>query len=315
MGESFMLRTAFLAGLYFWGCAAAFAADPQLMNLVMPEAKVVAGVNVTNAKTSPLGQFLLARIAASARPLPGFITATGFDPRADLTDLLFATAASPSSPGGLVLARGTFNVGQITMVVANHQNLEVQTFPGYTIIVTTNPNAKVQHAVAFIGSSIAVAGDAADVQAALDRNSGVNTLADATLAGEVNTLSATEDAWIVSSIAPRAKKPQALQAIQSFEGGVTFGANVQATGQAVANSPQNAAALASVIQLFVTGAAQNAALNQVLQSLQVNVTGATLNVSLSVPEAQVESLVNGLEARPRQEHSSARPGARQPASH
>ena len=40
----------------FAGVLPATAADPQLLNLVMPDAKVLAGVNVDQAKTSPFGQ-------------------------------------------------------------------------------------------------------------------------------------------------------------------------------------------------------------------------------------------------------------------
>jgi len=36
------------------------AADPQLLNLVMPDVKVMADINVEQAKTSPFGQFVLA---------------------------------------------------------------------------------------------------------------------------------------------------------------------------------------------------------------------------------------------------------------
>jgi hypothetical protein len=106
-----------LAGLCLWG-AAAFAADPALLNLVIPTAKVLAGVNVASATTSPFGQFILGRIAANHPPFTGF-----FDPRTDLTELLFASAADPSSPGGLALSSGTFNVTRIAAAAANHANL------------------------------------------------------------------------------------------------------------------------------------------------------------------------------------------------
>jgi hypothetical protein len=296
-----MLQTALLAALFL--CAAsAFAANQQLMNLVMPDAKVLAGVNVTSAKVSPFGQFVLARIAASGKPLPPFTAATGFDPRADVTELLFASAADPSAPGGLALALGTFNVSQIVAATASHPGLAVQTYDGDTLIVTTNPNAKVAYAVAFIGSSIAVASDVTDVQAALDRSGIANSILDSALLDEVNTLSTTNDAWVASSVGVPAKKAKALQAVQSFEGGVTFGANVVATGQAVANTPQNAAALANVIQLLAN--VRN------LSGVQVSVTDSTLNLSLSIPEEQIEALINALAAQRQQARTSGQ--ARRP---
>jgi hypothetical protein len=284
-----MRQTVLLAGLCLWGTAA-FAADPALLNLVMPNAKVLAGVNVASALTSPFGQFVLGRIATHHPSFPVF-----FDPRTDLTELLFASAADPTSPGGLILASGTFNVTQIAAEAANHPHLAVQSYDGYTLIVTTNPKAKVVRAVAFINNSVAVAGDVSDVEAALDRSTTANSI-DPALAAEVNTLSTNNDAWIASSVGPPARKLQALQAIQSFEAGVMFGANAVGTGQAVANSPQNAAALANVIQLLgnVRG----------LQGLQTSAADATVNLSLRLPEAQIEEMINGLAARRRQARPS-----------
>ena len=67
--------------------AGLFAADPQLMNLVMPDAQMMAGINVTTAKTSLFGQFLLTQVAATAGThFEQLAAATGFDPRRDLTE-------------------------------------------------------------------------------------------------------------------------------------------------------------------------------------------------------------------------------------
>ena len=291
----------------------AFAADSQLMNLVMPDAKILAGGNETSALTSPLGQFILSKI----NPVPqDFITATGFDPLQDVSEVLAATAADPSNPGGLVLARGTFPVDKITAALsASSANWQVTTYGGATLISTTNPKAKVAHAVAFLNNSIAVAGDLASVKAAIDRSSGSNSI-DPALAVAVNQLSSTEDEWLVSSVSvaslipanASAKGPAAtvlpvLKNIQSFSGGVKFGDNVVFTGQAVENTPQNAAALNAVIKLGIALGTSLSANNpqlteaiQLLQAMQVTTNGSDVDVSLSIPEAQIEALVNSVQA-------------------
>ena len=56
------------------------AADPRLISLLMPDAKVVAGINMDQARNSPLGQFMLshmqngddgfAKLAATTEPMP-----------------------------------------------------------------------------------------------------------------------------------------------------------------------------------------------------------------------------------------------------
>jgi hypothetical protein len=289
----------------------AFAADSQLMNLVMPDAKILAGVNATSAIASPLGQFILTKIGQIPQ---GFITATGFNPLRDVSELLAATAADPSNPGGLVLARGTFPVDKMTAALAAGKgNWQVTTYGGAALMSTTNPKDKVAQAVAFIGSSIALAGDLASVKAAIDRSNGANSI-DPALAVTVNQLSAGEDEWLVSSVSiaslvpanatatgPAAMLLPLLKNIQSLSAGVKFGDSVVVTGEAVANSPQNAAALNAVIKLGMTLGASLAATNpqltaaiQLLQAVQVTTSGSNVDLSLSIPEAQIEALLNSL---------------------
>jgi hypothetical protein len=318
-----MRQTAVLLCLCLSGTA--FAADSQLMNLVMPDAKILAGVNATSAIVSPLGQFILTKIGQTP---PEFITATGFNPLQDVTEVLAATAADPSHPGGLVLARGTFPVDKITAALTGGKaNWQLTTYGGATLISTANPQDKIAHAVAFLGDSIAVAGDLASVKAAIDRSTGANSI-DPALVVTINQLSASEDEWLVSSVsvgslftafttrsnpangpANTANNPVAtvlpvLKSVQSFNGGVKFGSDVVVTGQAVSNSPQNAAALNAVIKL---GIALGASLTpkdpqltqaiQLLQAAQVTTNGSEVDLSLSIPEAQVEALLNSLPAR------------------
>src|SRR5580658_3924840 len=105
----FMRQTAVL--LSFLWSGAAFAADPQLLNLVMPDAKVLAGVNATTAVGSTMRNFLIAKIGGQIPQ--NIITATGFKPLQHGTEILTASVADPANPGGLLLARGTFPVDKI----------------------------------------------------------------------------------------------------------------------------------------------------------------------------------------------------------
>ena len=72
------------------------AADPGLLNLVMPDAKVLAGVNVDQAKTTPFGVYVLGQIQAqAAQHLQQISTLTGFDPTRDLHEILIASSGVP----------------------------------------------------------------------------------------------------------------------------------------------------------------------------------------------------------------------------
>jgi hypothetical protein len=291
--------------------ASALAADTQLLNLVMPDAQIMAGANVTTAKISPFGQYLLTQIGTNDEGLQDFITKTGFDPRQDVTEILAASTGNPAAPSGLILAKGSFNVDKLVAALPADSKQQVQNYAGATLI--SGPEPKTPHAVAFIGSSIAVAGDLASVKAALDRASGVNSISPA-LATRVQALSTTQDAWSVSLASMASLLPGAavsgskdssvtqtlglVKNIQASSGGVKFGANIELTGQAVADTPQNATALADVVRMLAglvsLSAGQNpeiGAAAQLLQSMKVTTDGAAVNISASVPEAQVEALI------------------------
>ncbi|HKD05868.1 MAG TPA: hypothetical protein VKB79_08195 [Bryobacteraceae bacterium] len=310
-----------LAALVF--CAGSgFAADSQLLNLVMPDAQVMAGINVVSAEGSPLGQFLLNKFSATPGNLDSlqkFIQETGFDPRTDVTELLAASNGNTTTPTGLLLAKGNFNVSQFLSVLANDKTHQASNYGGATLITPTD--ATQNHAIAFLGTNvatIAIVGDLASVKAAVDRSGSMNSIS-TSLANQVNSLSTgtgAQDAWSVSVASLGALIPGAIGAnsqngvatqtlqlvknIQSASSGIKFGANVQFTAQAVADTPQNATALADVIKM-VTGlismsaAGQNqdvAVIAQLLQSVQVSTSGTAVNIAATIPESQIEAALN-----------------------
>jgi hypothetical protein len=66
----------------------ALAADPGLLRLVMPDAKVIAGIQVDQTKNSVFGQYVLSHMQVDDASFQKFITDTGFDPRHDVSDCL-----------------------------------------------------------------------------------------------------------------------------------------------------------------------------------------------------------------------------------
>jgi hypothetical protein len=279
------------------------AADPGLMNLLMPNAKVVAGINVGQAKTSPFGQFLLSQAPADTN-----LTAkTGFNPRTDLNEVLMGSAGLPARQG-LILARGTFNPPLI-LAAAQAAGRTVETYNGVQVVTGTKNS--VNHAVAFLGNTIAMAGDLDSVHAAIDRRTATSTAIDPALATLVQQLSESLDAWSVSTVPLSSLADQKLpneqlnnvlnsdllKSIQQTSGGVKFGSSVQLSAQAVADTSQNATALADVARFLANMVQANApapaaaAIASLIQSLSVQANGNTVNLAASVPESQVESLV------------------------
>jgi hypothetical protein len=298
------------------------AVDPHLLGLVMPDAKVLAGVNVASAKSTPFGQYILSQMAPKDQEFQKMAVLTGFDPRQDLIELLAASNGTPGSHTGLALATGTFNPSAI-LAAATLAGATSQTYNGATIIA--DPNAKnTPSGIAFLGSTIAVAGDLADVKAAIDRQSAPSKI-DAGLASQAASLSASQDAWAVSIIGPPPVTvskapgtsaggaagmipPNALQQIVSGSGGVKFGTNVVVTAQAQADNAQDAANLAGMLQLLANMAKMQADKNPQAASLAnaLNVTsaGTTINITFTLPEAQLQQLAahpNGVKRQARPE--------------
>ncbi|MEP6716957.1 MAG: hypothetical protein ABJC09_15410 [Terriglobia bacterium] len=309
-----MRQIAIFAGVFLFGTGA-FAADSQLMNLVMPDAKILAGVNVVTAQISHFGQYVLTHVANSDKDLQALIALTGFDPRRDVTEILVASNGSLTGQNALVLAKGSFDVSQLADLMSRDKKGLVTQYNGATLISGADPKNKA--VFAFIGNSVALAGDLASVKAAIDRSSGANSVSPE-LATRVQTLSTTEDAWSVSlasigSLIPnvgdgQAKTPgaetfQLVKNIQSSSGGVKFGSTVDIVGQAVSDTPQNATALADIIRmvssLVAMGASQNpaaGAAGQMLQNLKIATNGPTVDISLSIPEADLEALLKSVSA-------------------
>jgi hypothetical protein len=276
------------------------AADSQLLSLVMPDAKVLAGVNVSQAKTSLFGQFLIAQ-AVNSQHLREIIAKTGFDPTRDLYELLVASNGAQSNASHLVLAGGTFDVSRISSA-ATSAGATSEVYKGVTIF----ENPKNGQSFALLSSSLAVAGGVADVKGAIDRQTTPTTL-DAALLVTVNALSAAEDAWAVSLVPPPAIKAPAnapnvpaipstvFQNVQQAQGGVKFGDPVALTAGLQADTAQNATALANVLQFLVNlgqmQAQQNSQAAGALKNIVISTSGVTVNVSASVSEAQVEAVI------------------------
>src|SRR5262245_25178590 len=87
---------------------AGLAADPQMLRLVMPDAKVVSGIDVDHFKATPFGQFVLSQFLANA-DFSTLAGATGFDPRRDVSEVVMASPGDPKKRNALIILRGNFD--------------------------------------------------------------------------------------------------------------------------------------------------------------------------------------------------------------
>jgi hypothetical protein len=294
------------------------AADPILLNLVTPDAKVLAGVNVQQAKGTPFGQYVLNLLQTNDAHLQQLVALTGFDPRRDVNELLVASDGAPQSHTGLALARGgNFDGAKITGVATQHGAV-TEMYGGVTII----EDPKQEGGIAFLNSTTVAAGDIASVKGAIDRQTTAQSLPSA-LVMQINQLSITQalDAWGISAVPPSTLAPpakagsqpnpmlSAIQTVQQAAGGVKFGTTVMFSGQATCDTPQNAQTLSDLVKLMVnlaqmqSGNDPNAA--ALIKSVQVNTSGSALNVSASLPEDMFIQLLQSA-------HKSAGPASHGP---
>jgi hypothetical protein len=278
------------------------AADPQLLKLLMPDAKAISDVNVAQAKLTPFGQFALGQLTNP--DIEKLIALTGFDPSKDLNEVLCASNGEPNT--GLALATGIFDPVKIGALVAQ-DGAVTETYKGATIL----EDPKKGNAVAFLNAGLMAAGDIANVKAAIGRQSAPTTLP-ASLMTQITMLSNTEDAWALTTVSPASLHPAAptnkpetvngvtipanlFQQVQSGYAGVKFGSNITITAQAQTADATTATNLAGMLQLLqnfaLMQASQNPDLAAFAHSISVTAQGTLVNFSASLPEDQFQKLM------------------------
>ena len=292
------LFSVFAAGL-------ASAADPALLNLLMPEAKLVIGINVEQAKNTPFGQSVLARLQKEDAGFARFVTATGFDPRRDLREVVIGSTGNRPE-GGLVVARGFFNSARLAEF-AKIEGATVTNFNGVDIV--SGPKADHKGAFAFLDSTTALGGDIDSVKAAISRR-GTSAGLNQALQTKIRDLSGVNDVWFASTLsgsdlaarvpdsrAAGIAKGDILQAVEQSSGGVKFGTMVEIKGEALMRSDKDATALADVARFLGSmvqlnrdkpGAGNVATL---IEQMDIRTEANIVKFSLAVPQDQLEKLM------------------------
>lgn len=304
-----------LAGIFT--LSTAMAADSSLLSLVMPDAKVVTGIEVSQSQSSPFGQYVLSQIQLGAN-FDKVTEAIGFDPRRDLQEVVAAAAdasqTTPQAQTGLVLGRGKFQPARIS-TAALLAGATTTTYKGFEILSNVGGGGK-NGGVVFLDNSTVATGDLVSLKAAIDRRvSGV--VFSGPLAQKAAAASTANDAWFATAtpstfLAGKVPGGNAnglnamnlLQSVVQTSGGVKFAAaGATASLEAVTNTSQDAQALADVLR-FVTSMVQmnrnsNAASGRaasLADAATVTASGPVMRVSVMLPEQQLEQLFMPAEA-------------------
>jgi hypothetical protein len=294
--------------LRFWAAfllattAAPAAVDPALLDLVMPDAQVLAGMQVQHSLASPFGQYFLTQIPDNDG-VTKFAAATGLDLRRDVREILVAsvggTLGAGSANPGLILVRGTFQPDRIA-ALATLAGSSVTSWNG--LVVITPPQNAAGTSFAFLDSSTLAIGDRASVQAAVARNA-ANAVFAGPLAQQAQIASGANDAW-VTTLTPLAQfmkgvntpvPPALLQTVAGISAGVHFDAGaVTLQGEISTPSEKDAQSMADTLKFLAAmlqaNKNQNPQAAVLLQSAQFTTVGPVMRMSLSVPEQQMEQI-------------------------
>ncbi|HWD00131.1 MAG TPA: hypothetical protein VG456_25405 [Candidatus Sulfopaludibacter sp.] len=280
------------------------AVDPNLLGLVMPEAKVLYGVQVQQTLASPFGQFAISHLPQNAA-MTRFEAATGFDLQRDLREILVASSSTGNLSDGsdvLVLASGAFAPDKV-LALAGVIGAKVSDYQGVSMI--TPPQQHDARVFAFLDASTIAIGSESAVRGVIDRRS-----AQAVFAGplfqKALDASATHDAWfatvtpltdLIPANSTGGFDPTALlQSVIESWVGVHFDINgLTLAAEALTHSPNEAQGLAGMLKL-VSGMLKGTPA-AALQNAQISASGAVMRVILTVPEQDLERSFPGAAPR------------------
>lgn len=289
----------------------AFAAvDQGLLALAPPEARFIASIDISRAKNSQFGQYVLNRADTDNHDFEEMIRATGFDPRRDLQDVVLAAsgpAADAAESHFAVIARGTFDGSRIR-AAAQAKGGHAEMYHGVDLFTESSENRPT--AFAFLGDGVAILGDVPTVRQIIANRDMHQTL-NPTLETLISAIGPDNDVWFVSSMpgsyladnfarnTNQQAARQALTSILQSSGGIQFGEMVRLSFDATARSPKDAQALADVIR-FLGSMAQMARekgpagdiLASAVDQMTLQTNGDMLHASLSMPEKSLEQLAD-----------------------
>jgi hypothetical protein len=290
------------------------AADPGLIRLMPKDPTMVAGIDLERAKGSPFGQRILLEMKDEEPQLQKFIAATGFDPRKDIREVvLSASGDMKTGPKGnaLVAVRGSFDASKLTRWMVSEGGVS-GVYNGVELVrPKQGEKSGPPSAIAFLDNSLALVGDELMVKEAIDRRAANTPGLNADMAARVAEWSSKNDAWFVSSPAladvgvgsaesNNRVLPGGVQldAVRQAFAGVRFGSILEINAETLMRSDKDATALADVARFLVTMLRMNAdkpgmeELIRIAESMQVSTAGNTFRFAISIPETQLEKLLN-----------------------
>ncbi len=247
------------------------------------DTKVVIGVGVRAIVASPISKSLVSGMAGNvnAADLLKLTAAAGFNPLADVDDVLIATNGKGENPPALIVAHGRFDRIQVEGGSMYH---------GVQIHVAGD---KKDSAWAVLDPATAVAGDPALVRRAIDRRTAASQL-DPAVMTILNALRTQYDIWgygqVNPAMLPDAAKQQGLDAVDRFQFGVNVSSGLQLSATLHMRSNEDGEKLAAGARLLEAMVrAQQPSMGKT--QLDIRTENQMVKIALSVPQEEIDKAI------------------------
>lgn len=281
----------------------ATGADPALLDFIMPDARLVVGVDIANMRSSPLNASFSNSVQSSNPELQKLMEAAGFDPLRDLQEIIFASPGLGKNPPALLVARGNFNTAKLR-AFAESAGSKITDYQGVPLM--SDPE-KDSGSFALL-DDIILAGNREQVKSAIERR-GRSRILNTEMSTRIAAVSQRYDAWLVS-IAPLATmasnlpsdskmdsitSAEVLRGIEQFSIGISLKSDLTFAAEMIMKDVPAAGSMADGLQMMMAMAQQSAkdqpAVMSALKNVKLGVEQNVVHVAMTVPVDEVQKAV------------------------
>lgn len=273
--------------------ATAAEAAAELWTFILPDAKIVGGIDWQRAKTSAAGQMISKRLI-NAPGTKSKVTSAGLD-FVDGFDRLLMSAPAPGQAGRqqvLIALSGKFDRAKLKKSMP--AGTAIERFQGIDLFVP--PSSKDDEMVAgFVSEKLLLMGDRESISSALASRSG---LSDAALLERAKQMEARHEIWMLADSLPElgaGASPASMQGIEdirSAEIGIGLRSGMDMTANLTFTDAEKAQGMAMFAQMLTAMPAgkdpASREMAAMAKSLSVKAEGATVRATLSMSMAQLE---------------------------
>jgi hypothetical protein len=207
------------------------------------------------------------------------VAITGFDPLHDIDEVLIGSSADSEKAAALMVLRGRFDVARMGAGATRYHGVAM---------VGDGKGGK--SVLALLDAATAVAGDAAAVQAAIDRR-GQGTPMNASLPERVQRLRERFDLWGTGErpegFVPPTGKNEGLDSMDRFEFGVRMTQGFELSAEMHARSANDAEKLAASMEMLKAMMTMSSR-EQAGAKIEVQVKDGTIKISLAISEEELK---------------------------